>query len=343
MLFLPTSLILIGYSAATFIYLLQNLKKKIDKRLFLNELTLVLLFFISGFLYPFMYQSHSDSISILTLNVLWAISSFIFIVEMVVWGFVLRYNASISKRNPKIMAQRDYNDYIQQVYARWDESIKSEFGRKILHLFTCSVIFIFWTLGTILEFNGFLSLFGLDNYSFSHWLIVTTGFVFVFMFQIADLVRLNRYYMLPNWARKWYLSMRPEETETFIASTPLVLSFVPFIFTPFPIFGAVAIITTGADALACIIGKKYGTHQLRKNSKKTLEGFLAGGISTFIVVIVILNLYYYLMPVAIIKIYLMALSSSGMFLIIDYFSISISDNVLNPLLTGLVMWIIYII
>jgi dolichol kinase len=343
MLFLPTSSILLGYAIATFLYLMHHRKEKVKKKLFSNELALVLLFFVSGVLYPFMFQYHSSSISLNTLNILWAISSSLFIIEMIVWAVVLIYNAVISKKYPEIMAQRDYMEYKKKVYERWDDSVKSEFGRKILHLFTCSIIFILWTLGTILENNGILSHFGLNNYSFSHWLIVTIGFAFIFMFQIADLTRLNRYYMLPNWARKWYLSMRPEETETFIASTPLVLSFVPFIFTPFPIFAAVALISTGADAIACIIGKKYGAHKLRKNSKKTIEGFLAGGFTTFVIVIAIMNIYYYLMPIPIVKIYLMAILSTGIFLLIDYISLRISDNILNPLLIGFIMWIIYII
>ena len=343
MLYLPTSFILIGYSIATFLYLIHHRKEKIKNQLFSNELALVLLFLVSGILYPFMFQYHSNSISFNTLNTLWAISSSLFIIEMIIWTVVLRYNAVISKKSPEIMAQRDYNEYKKSVNERWDESVKSEFGRKILHFFTCSIIFILWTLGTILESNGILSHFGLNNYSFSHWLIVTIGFAFIFMFQIADLARLNRYYILPNWARKWYLSMRPEETETFIASTPLVLSFVPFIFTPFPIFAAVALISTGADAIACIIGKKYGAHKLRKNSKKTIEGFLAGGFTTFVIVIAIMNIYYYLMPIPIVKIYLMAILSTGIFLLIDYVSLRISDNILNPLLTGFIMWVIYII
>ena len=74
--------------------------------------------------------------------------------------------------------------------------------------------------------------------------------------------------------------MKQSELHTFIASTPLVLSFIPFIFAPFPIFASVALITTGADAVACIIGKKYGKHSLKTNSKKTVEGFIAGGLST---------------------------------------------------------------
>ena len=163
------------------------------------------------------------------------------------------------------------------------------------------------------------------------------------MFQIEDLARLTKFYMLPNWARKWLLAMRPREANTFIASTPLVLAFVPFLFTPFPILAAVALIATVADAAACLVGKKYGTHALKKKSNKTMEGFLAGGVCTFLIVLLIMILFNTLMPVNLDKILFMAIISTLLFLAVDYFSVNISDNILNPVLTGISMWLIYII
>jgi dolichol kinase len=149
--------------------------------------------------------------------------------------------------------------------------------------------------------------------------------------------------MLPNWARKWLLAMRPREAYTFIASTPLVLAFVPFLFAPFPILGSVALIATGADAAACLIGKKYGTHPLKKNSKKTIEGFLAGGFCTFLIVVFITLIFNSLMPVNFDKILIMAIISTVLFLAVDFFTVNISDNILNPILTGISMWLIYVI
>ncbi|MFW9939466.1 MAG: phosphatidate cytidylyltransferase, partial [Candidatus Thorarchaeota archaeon] len=183
----------------------------------------------------------------------------------------------------------------------------------------------------------------LDNYSFSYWLIITVGFGFVIMFQIGDLARLNKFYLLPKWSKRWYTSMRKEEQCTFIASTPLVLSFTPFLFAPFPIFGAVALITTGADATACIFGKKYGSHSLRKNSNKTIEGFIAGGVSTYLIVTIILNLYRPWITIGVLKIFLMASIATILFLLVDRFARNISDNILNPMLTGFGIWIIYIL
>ncbi|GAH32996.1 unnamed protein product, partial [marine sediment metagenome] len=273
----------------------------------------------------------------------WALTSIIFIIELIVWTAIFVYNAVISKKDPKLMAARDYNKYRKEVNNRWLDDLKGEFGRKILHLFTVAIIFVFWTIGTILDSIGFLDSVGLDNYSFSFWWIITVGLAFVIMFAIADLVRLNRSYMLPNWARNWYLSMRPEELDTFIASIPLVLALVPFIFAPFPILGAVALITTVADGLACLIGKKYGKHPLRKNSEKTIEGFIAGASSTFLIVVMIMILYQTWMPLSFINILLMAFVAMILFMIIDMFISRISDNILNPILTGFGMWLIFVL
>jgi len=137
--------------------------------------------------------------------------------------------------------------------------------------------------------------------------------------------------------------MRPSELDTFIASTPLVLSLIPFVFAPFPILASVALITTGADAVACLIGKKYGTHRLKKNSNKTIEGFIAGGITTFLIVFIVMNMYQFWMPISFIKILLMSLVSVILFLLIDFYIEHVSDNILNPILTGLGMWLILLL
>jgi len=343
MYYLPTSLIFIGYSVLTIIYVIKNRNEKIKNHLFLNEILIAILFLTTGFLFPFMIQYHSPFLPLESLRFLLFLTSLIFLIEISVWIATLLYNAIISKKNPDIMAERDYNDYCAKVTDRWVDDFKSEFGRKFLHLFTTFVILFFWSLGTFLENLGILSQFDLDNYSFSVWLIITIGLGFVIMFQVADLARLNKFYMLPNWAKRWFLSMRPEELHTFVASTPLVLSLVPFLFAPFPILASVALITTGADAAACLVGKKYGSHSLKKDSNKTIEGFITGGVSTFLIVLIVMNLYHVWMPVSFVKILLMAIVSTVLFLLVDFFANHISDNILNPILTGFGMWLILLL
>lgn len=343
MYFLASSIILIGYSILTLTYTIKNRKIKIENNLFTNEILIALLFLLAGVLFPFIYQFHSPNLSQNSLNFLWLSTSTFFVIEMGVWVIMLLYNGRVAKGNPEIMAERDYNKYCEEINKNFVDDLKSEVTRKFLHIFTCFVIFFFWSLGLILDDIGVLSKWRLDNYSFSYWLIITIGFGFVIMFQIGDLTRLNKFYMLPKWSKRWYLGMRQEEQCTFIASTPLVLSFTPFLFVPFPIFGTVALITTGADATACIIGKKYGKHSLRKNSNKTIEGFIAGGVSTFLIVVIILNLYHPWMPISISKIFLMASIATILFLLVDRFTRNISDNILNPMLTGFGIWIIFIL
>ena len=103
MFYIPTSIILIGYSIITLIYTLSNWKEKVKKGLIANEIAIVLLFLTAGILFPFMYQFHSTSISLETLNFLWFSSSIIFSIEIGIWGIILTYNTVISKRNPDIM------------------------------------------------------------------------------------------------------------------------------------------------------------------------------------------------------------------------------------------------
>ena len=341
--FLPTSLIFIGFFILTIVYTIKNRKVKIESHFFINELLIALLFLIAGVLFPFIYRFHSPNLSLESMNYLWLFTSIAFLIELGVWFYVLLSNARLSKKNPEIMAERDYSKFCENFYKNWKDDLRNELGRKLLHLLTCVIIFFFWTLGVILDDIGVLSQWGLDTYSFSYWLIITIGYGFVIMFQLADLARLNKFYMLPNWARKWYMDMKESEMNTFISSTALVLALIPFIFAPFPILAAVALITTGADAAACLIGKKYGKHSLRKNSNKTIEGFIAGGLATFIIVLIVSLLYHRWMPVNIEKIILMGSTATILFLLVDFYAKNISDNILNPILTGIGMWIIFLL
>ncbi len=52
--------------------------------------------------------------------------------------------------------------------------------------------------------------------------------------------------------------------------------------------------------------------------------------------------YYSWMPVTIQKIIIMSFAATLVFILIDAFIKNISDNILNPLLTGLAMWIIFL-
>ena len=343
MLFFLTSFILLGFFVLTLTYTIKNRKPKIETHVFTNELLIALLFLMVGVLFPFMYSFHSPNLSLISLNYLWLFTSIVFIIEMIVWCLMLLYNALLSKNNPEIMAEREYSKYCDEFNENWEDNLKAEFGRKLLHLIAPIIIFSFWILGLILNNSGFLIQWGLDIYSFSYFLIITVGYGFIIMFQVGDLARLTKFYILPKWAKNWFKAMKQSELHTFVASTPLVLALTPFLFAPFPILASVALITTGADAAACLIGKKYGKYSLRKKSNKTVEGFISGGLSTFIIVFLISLLFHRWMPVSFEKIILMSIIATILFLLVDFYAENITDNILNPILTGFGMWIVFLI
>ncbi|MFO8019991.1 MAG: hypothetical protein R6U96_15305 [Promethearchaeia archaeon] len=345
MWFLPTSIIMIIGGLAVFIYSLQHIREKRQKHLFTNELLVGFLFVLSGILFPWTFQSHSQNLPSSTLNFLWFSTSLLLIVEVVIWTTVLMINKKKSKRNQNLMKERNYKDFSEYFLENWKYNFKKDVERKFLHLLPVFVIFFFWTLGMILNSLDILAVWGLDVYSFAFWLIITVGYAFCIMFLMADLARLNRYHWLPDWARAWYKkSMKPNELNTFISSAPLVLSFVPFVFAPFPIFAAVALITSVADAAASLIGKRYGKRKFNENSVKTIEGYIAGASMTFLIVIIISGVYIQWLAVNLVIIISMALVASVIFFLVDaFFSKNITDNILNPLGCGIGMWFIVLI
>ncbi len=338
--FLPTTIIFIALSVAIFVYTIKNKTEKRENHDFNNEILVGLLFLLAGLLFPFVYISHSATPEV-TLNFLWISTSLILVVEVCALSYVLIKNGRNAKRNPE---QRfDYEKFCKEFCANYEYDFRKDVERKFLHLLPVGVIFIFWTIGMILDAFGMLSPIGLDIYSFAYWLIITVGYGFCVMFMFADLARLNRPEMLPGWAQAWFgKSIKPNELKTFISSAPLVLSFVPFIFAPFPIFAAVALITAGADAVASLVGKKYGKHRFNEDSKKTMEGYFAGSSMTFLIVVLMTGIYQAYMPVTMAIVVSMAFVASMLFLLIDATSEHITDNILNPILTGLGMWWIFL-
>ena len=79
-------------------------------------------------------------------------------------------------------------------------------------------------------------------------------------------------------------------------------------------------------------------HKFNENSKKTIEGYLAGSSMTFLIVVLMSGIYQAYMPVTIAIVVTMAFVAAMLFLLVDATSDHITDNILNPILTGLGMW-----
>ncbi len=81
-----------------------------------------------------------------------------------------------------------------------------------------------------------------------------------------------------------------------------------------------ALIACFGDATAAIVGKFYGNHKISTltGATKSIEGF----ISSFVVNLILSLIFLPLLP---------SLLACVLFLIVDYFSFPISDNILNPI------------
>ena len=83
---------------------------------------------------------------------------------------------------------------------------------------------------------------------------------------------------------------------------------------------AASLISCFSDAIAAIIGRTYGKHKVKvlSGDKKSLEGFFAGFLSAFFIALIFID------PIH-------ALIAAFTFLLIDYLSLPIADNLLNPI------------
>ncbi|MBA7708546.1 hypothetical protein ES703_117448 [subsurface metagenome] len=87
-----------------------------------------------------------------------------------------------------------------------------------------------------------------------------------------------------------------------------------------------------SDATAALVGRRYGKHKIQVRSKdiKSLEGFLAGTISAYIIGLIIVGPIY-------------AIIGAVIFFITDYFPIYIADNLLNPIFIPIGIQILIVI
>jgi CDP-diglyceride synthetase len=320
-----------------------------DTKHLLNEILIIILFFIAAILYPFVFIK--SSINIETQQVLFLISGIIVNSEMVFLYFQIFSSYLRCKKDPVFKNENSWDSYVkacldkEKIEKKPHHKITStDLSRKALHLIPPTIIISIILISIFLDNIGILPLWGLDVQGFSLWIIFSLGMAFVFMFSTGDLFRLAGHYeMLPIWGRKWFSSaMTRDEWGTLTGTIPIALALVPFLFTDLPVLISVTLIATVADASAALVGKLIGRIKLSKNSKyipnKTVEGHIAGGIVTFGVVF----LTAFIFQVDFIKNIVMSGVATALFLFVDRYTRNlISDNILNPVICGLGIIIVY--
>ncbi|MCP4760287.1 MAG: hypothetical protein GY870_00805 [archaeon] len=100
---------------------------------------------------------------------------------------------------------------------------------------------------------------------------------------------------------------------------------------PYEIVIAACAVSCFSDALAAVVGRRFGRHKitLRNKETKTLEGFIVGAGSAYFFALFFIGPFY-------------ALFAAVIFFLVDYFPISVADNLLNPILISTGLTILYI-
>ena len=144
---------------------------------------------------------------------------------------------------------------------------------------------------------------------------------------ISDLIRVlwGAEYSIFNYLTKQVLRKKEYNAAgpQIYLITGAIFSFMLYIMGLVHILAVVAgiMVACFSDALAALIGRKWGEHKVNciGGEVKSVEGFLAGVGSAFIIGLIAVGPIY-------------ALIGALIFFLLDYFPLPVADNILNPIL-----------
>lgn len=348
-------IILFFFNACGLLYYAFKLNKKFEKEHSLvNSILMGVLWMMAGILYPF-YFSFSSS-GILFFKILSVF--FICIFTPLLIGVILLYQyLVVVKKDPQIKKKKNIKIFLEHFEKNISlnntnyktHSLKIDFYRKALHLFPAGVIIILWMFSVYI-WDGMWNaddFWNISGEQFGRFLIITAGYSGILIFAALDYLRLsyifekkNLFHLIPSSVLSILSkSLKKREIFEFTKPVALVLAFTPIFFLPFGIFSAAALISTIGDGAASLCGLKYGKKHFPKNSNKTIIGYIAGFLASFL--ISLLSLIIFMPTLEILKKFLMALVGAMAFVLIDLSNLSIDDNILNPLISGGLMALIY--
>ena len=346
---LPVSLIFVGNGFFHLFYSLQLRKRFPKAHNFLNSLSIVFLWILAAIAYPLFYTANDPYIK-------WfqGLSSFLiaFVTPCLIFLILLYQYLQVNK-NPEIKTRRkeiidikDSNESTISITNSRKKMLYIDINRKLLHLFPASLIISLWIYAVeIWEDVMFQNeIWGISGENFGRFLIITIGYSGILIFAAMDYIRLsyifnrrNLTYLIPdNVLNLLNKSMKSNEKIEFIRSASMVLSFVPIFFFPFEIFATTVLISTISDGAASISGLKWGKYHFPKNSTKTVTGHIAGFIVSYIICFITFIIFKPLVDMS--GLSLVSLVGALTFVLIDILNLRIDDNILNPILCGLLIW-----
>ena len=338
------------------LYFAIRLKKQFPKEhMFINSFIVVVLWIISGILYPFFYPRDNEYVRFhqsFSMNIICIFGPLLILL-------ILLYQSKVVlKDNPELRENRTITKFLEKYdlinvnqINNKSYSLRTDFHRKVFHLLPGLVIIIL-RLFAINIWEGLWNadqVYGITGHEYAMFLILTIGYTGVVIFAALDFVRLafifeksNIYSLLPDCISNLLIkTLKRNENYEFTKNMVLVLSLVPMLFLPFGIFTAAALITSIGDGVASMMGVSFGKYHFPKKSSKTLIGYISGFLASFGVSLFSLWLFEPHLNSS--KMVIISLSGAVVFLVIDLLSLKIDDNILNPIFCGLAMTMFYVL
>ncbi len=333
---LPVSVMYFAFGMFSSIIAVQHYKKPELKEYAINDFLMACIYFFCCIVFPFMYTNTNISQE-------WE-DMFYLLADVVLYGFLGFLMCYIfreilrAKKNPALKEERSYQRLMEK-NAGFAMDNKRDALRKLLHLIPVAVVLLIH-FASLLIAPSLPT--GITPKGFAYFAIVTIGYAFVAMFMLAETLRLINYnklfWLTPDWAHKWFASsLKESESQAMISSIPVVLCLMPFLFGPFTVFVTVALVESLADAMASLIGKRFGKHKIPACPRKSWEGLAAGSIVAFAMTLLGFSLAPWWDTVSWSHVLMLATGNALVFAAIDVFSKRIMDNILNPLLIGAFM------
>jgi dolichol kinase len=350
---LPVTILFISCGSGLLYYAIKLNKKFPKEHNFINCILTFFLWIIAGLMYP-LYLSignqHFRLFQILSMFFICIFTPFLlFLILFYQYRVVLRNNPDI-KENRSIENFLDkFRENKENLNNLRSQKIKTDIHRKALHLFPAGIIILLWIFA-INIWDGLWNAdeeWGISGSEFGRFLILTAGYSGIVIFGALDYIRLsyifennNLFHLIPdNVLNVLGKTMKRNENFNYIKPLALALSFAPIFVFPFGIFAAASLIATLGDGAASVFGLRFGKNHFPKSSEKTVVGYIAGFVASFIIASISLWLFENMLTTF--EIFIISFMGATTFFIIDISNHKIDDNILNPISCALIMGLFY--
>ena len=199
-------------------------------RYYINEMLIGITTLIVAAIYPWLLPIASSNIYIVGQIYFHIWDSLT--VQFIIWAIYLwRARVNNIKKN-RFQPYDEWKAQIRKMHESQPEW-KLDVRRKLMHLLPPAVIIGGYYAAIYAEPIVAQYMQAWDVFSISVLIWGSVALNFVFIFFIADLIRLNDFNRMGHFGKKWYeKQITLKELDTFTTTTPMVLSMIPFLFAP---------------------------------------------------------------------------------------------------------------